>query len=213
MKKWLPILVLVAGLGSSFSFGQGSSSSSPFDRYIQNTRAGRFEPALERLAAHCGLTLNQARVRFAERPDEVWSPVRRFPTARRDQQTDFFSTAAIWRTENKAVVEIWRMDSEAGDQTRTLYCIHDREILAGEEIHWVSENENEDGSIDPAWGYEVRWTVEKGKSFKATHEGFVDKNGKPAAKPKLGSDAPTTFGLIPEMLRWSDLKLPEFLLK
>jgi hypothetical protein len=103
------------------------------------------------------------------------------------------------------------MNSEAGDLTHTLYCLHDREILAGEEIQWASENENEDGSTDLGWAYEVRWNVEKKKFFKATHEGFVDRNERPTAKPKLSNDAPKTFGLIPEMLRWSDLKLPEFL--
>ena len=213
MRHFFPVLAILAGLGSSISSAQGSSSSSPFDRYIQSTRAGHFEPALVRLAARCGFTLGQARVRFAERPGEVWKPVRRLPAARSDQQTDFFSTVAVWRTGNKAVVEIWWMNSEAGDETRTLYCLHDREILAGEEIQWASENENEDGSTDPGWAYEVRWNVEKKKLFKATHEGFVDRNERPTAKPKLANYAPKTFGLIPEMLKWSDLKLPDFLLQ
>jgi hypothetical protein len=161
MKNWLPVLVLLAGLGSSISFAQNPGNLSPFDRYIEVTRARRFEPALKRLADRCGVGLNQATVRFAERPDKVWKSVRRFPSARRDQATDFFSTAAVWRTGNKTVVELWWMDSEEGDQSRTLYCLRNREILAGEEIHWASENQNDDGSTDPDWAYEVRWNVEQ----------------------------------------------------
>jgi hypothetical protein len=202
----------MAGLGCSISFAQNPDNSLPFDRYIEGTRAGRFEPALKRVADQCGVRLKQATVRFAERPNVVWKPVRKFPSARRDQETDFFSTAAVWRNGNKTVVEIWWMDSEAGEQTRTLYCLHNREILAGEEIQWTSKNQNDDGSTDPKWAYEVRWNVDQKKYFKAILEGFVDDKEKPVPKPVLSENAPKTFGLIPEMLHWSDLKLPELLL-
>jgi hypothetical protein len=213
MKRWLPVLVLLAGLGSSISFAQNPDNTSPFDRYIEVTRADRFEPALKRMADQCGVRLKQATVRFAERPDEVWKLVQRFPSARRDQTTDFFSTVAVWRSGNKAVIELWWMDSEAGEQTRTLFCLQNREMLAGEEIQWTSENQYDDGSTDPKWAYEVRWNVEQKKFFKATLEGFVDDMEKPVPKPVLSKNAPKTFGLIPQMFHWSDLKLPESLLQ
>jgi hypothetical protein len=213
MKNWLPVLALLAGLGSSISFSQNPNDFSPFDRYIEVTRAGRFGPALNRVADQCGVRLKQAAVRFAERPDGVWKSVRRFPFARRDQATDFFSTAAIWRSGNKVVVELWWMDSEAGEQTRTLYCLQNREILSGEEIQWNSESQNDDGSTDPKWAYEVRWNVEQKKFLKATLEGFVDDKERPVPKPVLSENAQKTFGLIPEMLHWSDLKLPDSLLR
>jgi len=213
MKHWLPVLMLLAGLGCSVCLAQNPDNTSPFDRYIEITRADRFEPALKRMADQCGVRLKQATVRFAERPDEVWKPVQRFPSARRDQTIDFFSTAAVWRSGSKAVVELWWMNSEAGEQTRTLFCLQNREMLAGEEIQWTSENQYDDGSTDPKWAYEVRWNVEQKKFFKATLEGFVDDTEKPVPKPVLSKNAPKTFGLIPQMLHWSDLKLPESLLQ
>jgi hypothetical protein len=213
MKSLLPVLALLAGLGSSISFSQNPNDFSPFDRYIEVTRAGRFGPALNRVADQCGVRLKQAAVRFAERPDEVWKSVRRFPSARRDQGTDFFSTAAVWRDGNKSVVELWWMDSEAGEQTRTLYCLQNREVRSGEEIQWISESQNDDGSTDPKWAYEVRWNVEQKKFFKATLEGFADYKEKPVPKPILSENTPKTFGLIPEILHWGDLKLPDSLLR
>jgi hypothetical protein len=213
MKRWLLILALLAGLGCSISVSQQTATTSPFDRYIANTKAGRYEPALRRLASQCGVTLSRSHVRFAEMPEESWKQVKRLPADRADQDTDFFSTAAVWHSGTKVVVEIWWMDAEAGEQTRTLYCIEHREIISGEQIQWVSEQQNDDGSTDPKWAYEVRWNVEQKKFFKATIERFVDDKGMPVPKPKLSENAPQTFGLIPEMLHWNDLKLPDSLLQ
>jgi len=105
------------------------------------------------------------------------------------------------------------MDSEAGEQTRILFCLQNREMLAGEEIQWTSKKQYDDGSTDPKWAYEVRWNVVQKKFFKAILEGFVDDMEKPVPKPILSKNAPKTFGLIPQILQWSDLKMPESLLQ
>lgn len=214
MKKWLPILALFGGIWSSFSLSQQTATTSAFDRYIANTRAGRSEPAMTRLASQCGVALNRSHVRFAEMSGETWKLVKRLPAGRADQETDFFSTAAVWNAGTKAVVEIWWMDAEAGEEMRTLYCIKNREIVSGEQIDWVVPRDEDDDprTAESGWTYEIRWRIEQRKFFKTVLERFVDENERPIFKPKLGANAPRTFGLIPEKLQWSDLKLPDEML-
>jgi hypothetical protein len=212
MKKLLSVLALLTGLGCSISSSQGTAKTSAFDRYIAKTRAGRSEPALRRLASQCGVALNRSHARFAEMPEESWKHVKRLPADRADQETDFFSTAAVWRSGTKFVVEIWWMDAEAGEETRTLYCLENQEIISGEQIQWVGPEDEESNTAEPEWAYEIRWKIERKKFFKTILERFVDDDERPISKPKLGANAPKTFGLIPEKLRWSDLKLPDEML-
>jgi hypothetical protein len=104
------------------------------------------------------------------------------------------------------------MDAEAGEETRTLYCLENQEIISGEQIQWVGPEDEESNTAEPEWAYEIRWKIERKKFFKTILERFVDDDERPISKPKLGANAPKTFGLIPEKLRWSDLKLPDEML-
>jgi hypothetical protein len=51
MKNILPVLALLAGLGSSISFAQVKQEINPFDRYMNSIKAHR----LMCFAAKCGL--------------------------------------------------------------------------------------------------------------------------------------------------------------
>ena len=106
------------------------------------------------------------------------------------------------------------MDSEAGDQIRTIYCLLGPNMRNGEQIEWSSSNDEEaTPSTTTSWAYEVRWKVEQGKFFKSTLGRFVNDREQPVPKPKLGPDAPAVFGIIPGMKTWNDLKLPDSMLK
>jgi len=107
------------------------------------------------------------------------------------------------------------MDFEAGDEIRTFYCLVGRQVKYGEQIEWYSPQEEEGAGVAnvSGWAYEVRWNVEQGKFIKSILEHFVNQHEVPVPKPKLGPDAPTVFGLIPEMKTWSDLKLPDAMLQ
>ncbi len=107
------------------------------------------------------------------------------------------------------------MDSEAGNESRSLYCLINRRVIYGEQIEWSSGQQTEDanGSASLGWAYEVRWEVSQGKFFKSILEHFVNRREKPVPKPKLGPDAPKVFGVIPEIRTWSDLKFPDEMLQ
>jgi len=215
MKRALSTLLLVSTLPSSFSIAQGSSQLSPFDKYLTGVRTGRPEAALVRLAGVCGVQLNAATIRSADRPGETWKLLKNLAHARDDQETDFFATAEVLHVGQKALVEEWNMDFEAGDEIRTLYCLVDRQVKYGEQIEWNSPQEEEGAGTANAsgWAYEVRWNVVQGKFFKSILERFVNQHEEPVPKPKLGPEAPTVFGLIPEMKTWADLKLPDAMLQ
>ena len=214
MKRVLPTLLLVMTLPSSFSIAQESSQLSPFDRYLKGLRTGRLETALVRVAALCGMNLNAATIRYAVRPDERWKPVRNLGNARDNQETDFFATAEVLHSPKRILVEEWSMDSEAGDETRTIICLLDQDVKYGEQIEWSSPQEEErtGTSKPPGWAHEVRWRVEQGKFLKSILEQFVNEQEKPVPKPRLGPDTPKVFGFIPEIRTWGDLKLPDTML-
>ena len=209
MRGWLSTLLLVLTLPSSFSIAQESSQLSPFDKYLAGVRTRRPEGALVRVATVCGVNLKTATVRTAERPGDTWKLVQGLAHARDDQATDLFSTAEVWHAGQRVLLEEWNMDSEAGDEIRTIFCLVDREVKYGERIEWSSPPE----ANASVWAYEVRWNVEQGKLFKSILERFVNEHEEPDSKPKLGSDAPTVFGVIPEIRTWADLKLPDEMLR
>jgi len=215
MKKWLPVLGVLLVLGECISIAQGTADQSPFDRYLIGVRNGEHEAALLRTATRCGLSLKTANVHNAERPSETWKLVRNLSHARDDQETDFFATVQVWHSHKKILVEEWNMDSEAGDEVRTLYCLQNRQVIYGEQIEWSSglTEEEEKENTCPDWAYEVRWEVIQGKFFKSILERFVNEQEKTVPKPKLGPHQPTVFGVIPEIKNWGDFNLPNELLK
>jgi hypothetical protein len=161
------------------------------------------------------MNLDAVTVRNAVRPGETWRLARSLAHARDEQETDFFATAQVWHSSSGTLVEEWNMDNEAGDEIRTLYCLHDRRVIYGEQIEWSSGQAEEEanGPASPAWAYEVRWEVTKDKFFKSILERFVNDREKPVPKPKLIPDAPKVFGIIPEIRTWADLKLPDAMLQ
>jgi hypothetical protein len=184
-------LALFLTLPSSFSIAQGATQTSPFERYLHGIRAGQPETALMRVAAQCGINLDKAIARFADRPGEEWKVVKSLAKAQDDQETDFFATAAVWHVGQRTLVEVWNMDLEARDEIRTIYCLLGQNVTNGEQIEWSSSNDEETSApTATSWAYEIRWKVEQGKFFKSTLERFVNDRERPVPTPKLGPDAP-----------------------
>jgi hypothetical protein len=161
------------------------------------------------------MKLDAAAAHNAVRPGEKWRLTGSLAHARDEQETDFFGTAQVWHSGDRTLVEEWWMDSEAGDEIRTLYCLHNRSVIYGEQIEWSSE-QVEEGVNDPAgsnWAYEVRWEVIEGNILKSILERFVNDHEMPIPRPSLRQGSPKVFGILPEVRTWADLKLPDALLQ
>jgi hypothetical protein len=241
MRQWLPVLMVLAGLGSLISckrsaavstsqgavgalgalkvtavapkrVGNPSVDPNPFDRYLVNTQANWPEPALMRFAGECKVDLDSISPRFAQRPSEKWIQVKDLSKALKDQETDFYGTAEVWNQGARSFVEQWGMELDTGDYYRLFYCIERKKVTLAESVSW-RVGLNDDSSKDSGWGYDHAWKLGPDGKFATVQTSFVDLHERPMTAPKL--DAETATGLNEEGVgakTWTDLDLPNELL-
>jgi hypothetical protein len=212
MKNLLPVLAVLAGLGSSISFTQGIQPQDPFRRYVVGINANQPETALVRFAGECGVNIKIARSHFAQLPGDDWKEVKSLSLALKDQETDFYGTAAVWSQANSVLVERWGMDLESGSEARKLFCLKDKQILLAEEIDWALVNKK--GSNQTVWlGYEQRWKVKQDGNYTTVLVHYVNRIEQPIPTPAPDADVPYASYVIPDVHKWDDLKLPSVLLQ
>ena len=239
MKRWLPVLVLSAGLGSLISckhaapsatkimrasssvgkaaspparIGKPSTKLNPFDRYLTDTKANWPEPALVRFAGECQVDLDSTVPRYAQNAGKKWLVVKDLSHALEDQETDFYHTAAVWHSQDRVLAEVWGMELDSGDYYRLLYCVKGEKITFVDSVSWSISLEN-DSSKDTGWGFEHQWKLQPDGEFATASSRFVDLREQPISAPKL--DADTQKGLDEESVgrhTWADLELPNRLL-
>jgi hypothetical protein len=243
MKRWLPVLVWIAGLGSFISckppapvalpkptnslgsslqrkptkspqrIGKPSTEQNPFGRYLADAKANWPEPALVRFASECQVDLDASNPRYAQEPGEKWVLVKDLSRVQEDQETDFYHTLAVWHAGDRMVTEEWGMELDTGDYHRMLFCMDRRKVKLVDSVSWRIAVEG-DGSSDTSWGYEHRWKLGPSGQFETTFRGFVDLREQPMSAPKL--DEGTRKSLDEEnvgMTTWADLKYPDELLQ
>lgn len=213
MRCWLPVLILFAGLGSSFSFAQNSEPTNPLDWYLTELRANRPEPALVRFAKECGVDMKTARTRYAQMPHNKWKVVENLLHAREDEETDFYSTVVVRSSGNRILVELWGIDSEGPYETRHLFCMQNQRIRLVEEVDWALPDESEP-NVEPVWlGYEQRWKVSKNGKYSTVLLRNVNDREQLGPAPKPGTEVPLASDFLPKAYDWDDLKLPAELLR
>ena len=93
MKRFLPVLAVLAWLGLSISSAQVTQHRDPFDRYLAAVRVHRPEPSLVRFADECGVKFEQREPKFAVSSAPEWSPVKDLAVGIKNLDSDNFSTA------------------------------------------------------------------------------------------------------------------------
>ena len=239
MRRWLPVLAVLAGLGSLISckqsppishLEQGSrvetvepspkpvsiSSPSiepdPFTRYFVNSRAGWPEQALVRFAAQCKLDIKVVRPHYAQRSGEGWIPVNGLSDPRSSQGKLAAWTVTVWHTDDRALVELWTVGADPGDYSRDLYCFNKRKVTFADQVSWKIDM-HKTRVRDTTWGFEERWRVGPNGDDVSTLRQFVDPYERPTKIPGVSpysKDDVDNEGL--EVLTWSDLILPDSLL-
>lgn len=238
MKRWLPVLALLAGLGSFISckhpttsiehkptsstartpanplkrIGKPSTELNPFNRYLSDAKANWPEPALVRFAKECQVDLDATAPRYAQNPGEKWVLVKDLTHVQEDQETDFYHTVAVWHVDDRIMAEEWGMELDTGDYYRLYYCLEREKIILVDSVSWSIVLDN-DSSKDTGWGYEHRWKLGTNGKFETTLRRFVNLQERPSAAPKLDED---TQKVLDEegvrMQTWADLKYPSELL-
>jgi hypothetical protein len=205
--------MLLAGLGSSISFAQVASPKDPFSQYLAGIKASSSEPSLVHAAQECGIDLNAVVPRYAYLPDNTWILVTDLAKRIHGLQTDFFVTAAVWKQEDRALVEMWEMQLDVENENRTFYCLAQRKILTVESSDWMLPEILQNGRKKPNWGYEQHWKRTGEGKYERTFKGFVDFAGESIPEQKLDEKNRRSLNWTPKVRTWNDLKLPSALLR
>ncbi len=206
MKHWLPVLMLFLGVGSCFSFAQAD----PFARYLSSVKAGTPETALLRFATDCGVDVKKIQPRYAVGPGSSFTAVRNLARGLRSIDTDFYSTAEVWPSRERVLVEVWANSDDVGSEVRYFNCFIGKELMKAEVVNWnvpVSKG-------DPkTWGYSLRWERTGNGELTKTKAEFVDALGRTIPKPKLDSEGEKSLLWVPFLGSLDDWKLPQSMLR
>ncbi|HME57578.1 MAG TPA: hypothetical protein VKF63_04520 [Terracidiphilus sp.] len=211
MKRWLAILALLAGLGSSISFAQVASQKDPFSRYMAGIKAGSQELSLNRFATECGVDVSKIQPQFAAGPGSSLTLVRDLAKGLRSLATDFYSTAEVWVEGERVLVEMWANSDDVGSEARYYKCFANRKLLQAEVIEWNVPVDQSPNVV--SWGYSRRWERGASGRMQRTKAEFVDEMERPIPKPKLDEDGEKSLHWIPPLGPLSELKLPSSMLR
>ncbi len=212
MKKWLPVLVFVLGLGSCFSFPQTQQDNpkDPFDRYLTSVKTHQPEAALVRFADGCGFEISHLRPRFAVGPGSSFTRVEDLGKGLASVETDFYSTAEVRVNADHVFLEVWANSDDVGSEVRYLECFIGGKLSQAEVVDWNVPVEKGDPET---WGYARRWERAPDGRLKPTKAEFVDAFGHSSPKPKLDSEGEKSLLWIPFLGSLDEWKLPPSMLR
>jgi hypothetical protein len=211
MKSWLPVLVLLVGLGSSISSGQDKLQADPFARYLAWIKANRPETDSVRFAGECGVDVSKIQPRYAVGPGSSFTPVKSLAKGLLSLETDFYSTAEVWPGENRILVEIWANSDDVGSEVRYYKCFANRKLVQAEVIVWTVPVEQSPDIV--SWGYSRRWERGVDGRLRRTKAEFVDGVGRHISKPNVDDEEKKSLLWVPPLGSLSELKLPQVLLR
>ncbi len=210
MKRWLPALVLLAGLGSSISFAQSAQLKDPFARYSAGVKGRSPEPSMQRFAAQCSVDISKIQSRFALGPGSSLTSVKSLARGLQGLDTDFYSTAEVWVERDRVLVEFWGNSDDVGSEVRYYKCFVNGRLALAEVIEW---NVPLDQTGPAAWGYSRRWERGADGRLQRTKAEFVDGMEKLIPKPKLDQEGEKSLHWAPLLGPLNELKLPPALLR
>jgi hypothetical protein len=211
MKQALPVLGLLLGLGSCFSIAQAASpTKDPLARHMAGVKAGTPEPALQKFATGCNVDVSKILPRYAAGPGSSFTPINDLAKGLRTLDTDFYSTAEVWASESRVLVEMWANSDDVGSEVRYYECFAAQELMQAEVIEWDVPMVQSPHVV--TWGYSRRWERGENGRMQRTKAEFVDEIERPIPKPKLDADGERYISWTPSLGPLSELKLPPALL-
>ena len=210
MNRLLQVLALLAGLGSSFSFAQGTQQKDPFNRYLVGIKSNQPEAALVRFADECGVDVSKVQPRFGVGPGSSLTLVPNLAKGLRSLYTDFYSTAEVWVESNRVLVEYWANSDDVGSEVRYYKCFVNGKLMLAEVIEWNVPSYQTDPA---AWGYSRRWARGANGRLQRTKTEFVDGMERIISKPKLDEESEKSLKWVPLLGPLNELKLPPALLR
>ena len=205
MRKLLPVLAVLAGLGSSISFAQAKHQSDPFNRYLDGLRANQPEAALVRFAGECGIDVSRIQPRYAIGTGSSLDSVKSLAQGLKQLEADFYSTAEVRRSGERVLVEIWANSDDVGSEVRYYECFLNGKLVQAEVVNW---NVPVDKSDPKAWGYSQRWERSEDGELLRTKAEFVDGGERLIPKPRLDAESEKSLLWTPFLGSLDEWKLP-----
>jgi hypothetical protein len=168
-------------------------------------KRGSSEPSLRRFATECSVDISRIQPRYAIGAGSSLDPVKSLAQGLGQLETDFYSTAEIWRSGERVLVETWANSDDVGSEVRYYKCYLNGELVQAEVINW---NVPVDKGDPKAWGYSQRWERASNGEPARTKAEFVDGGERSIPKPKLDADGEKSLLWIPFLGSLDDLKLP-----
>ena len=215
MRRWLPILALLAGVGSSFS------SAFPFHFEVQDQglkptsfSSPTTEAAAASLGRECGANLRGIPSLKAFSNGGDWAIVKDLAQAARSAESDFVNTAEAWKIGRAFVVQVAHSELDVGSESTDIYCFDGAGKLEALDSTTMQYPQGE----GKPWGIHARWKRRADGAFTRIRPNeFLDQNGKRAKRLKLDDEdrrfADSWGPNDPGILTIEDLKLPKELLR
>jgi hypothetical protein len=214
MKKWLPILVLVAGLGSSFSFTQVEPSGrirDPLERSIESIRSNIPEPSLKEFAQSCAVEILPPSLKFAKNLGKGWLPASDLVIEPPKSSKELSFLAAVWSKNDWTLLEIWSYSNDLHSEVNTYSCYSNLKVQRVESIEWDWARDKNSGRTD--WAHTRWWERDPDGRMKQVRSEFIDKFGQPTPKPASHNARSMFLDWTPTFAPLNELKLPPSLLR
>jgi hypothetical protein len=181
MRRWFPILLMLLGIGNSFSFGQNGSpkTSDRIPPHVQST-----DKEIQAFAATCGLKIKRVQSRKAFSSGSGWEVATDLAKPATDVQSDFSNTAEVWRIGNSFVVRLSFSELDVGTEDTDMYCFDSVGKLQVLDQTMIVFPQTE----QPPWGLHRSWQRKLDGSFLITPAQFIDEGGKVIERPRLDED-------------------------
>jgi hypothetical protein len=209
MKRYFPVLAVLLGLGSVISSAQTArpvKNSDPFERYLASVKKQTPEDSLRRFAGECGVNTNRVQPKFAVSPGGSWTAVKNLAAGLRSLETDFYTTAQLWKDADRVLVVLWPNSDADGSEIRQYRCYVSGKLTQAKVIQWEIP-------MDPdykgkTWGYARTWKCDAGGKLKQIKAGFVNGLEQTIIRPKLSAEEEKNLNWTVNQRSLTDLKFP-----
>jgi len=197
-------LVLAAG-------NPAKTSTYPFDNYITAVKQHRPTARITRFANVCGTPITALLPVYGiggYSKAVPWKLSRNFPKDVYDMESDFLSTAEIWRLHyTPRVIDIWSTDAETEEED--MFCLErDGTVKFMRKVYWALPSDGLgwwEFRQDQRFDANGKWVVTPGR--------FFDMNGHALSTPKLDSDDELNIQRIIDTRKLNEFQFPSKMLR
>jgi hypothetical protein len=178
------------------SLSAKATVNDPFDAYLTSVKKHELSSPVLAVAKRCGFSSTTEQPIYAVSVGGKWTRSHNLPKAVYDTESDFFSSAEVWRSHSKAkVIILWSLSLDVGSEVRTIACLDDHGSPTSLQVsNWSIDAE----SGKQEWLYQKVEKFDESGRVIAANGRFEDEFGNEIAKPKTTEDIEGSFDWAPD---------------